>query len=213
MAHHTTQSYTSSQSHPFITEVTPDDESPPLQVEQAARARVTVGSASTWSTTVNMLATTIGAVILSVPMTMHYCGLAISCLLLGVFALASAISLHYLVHAAELTGASSYVELGSKCFGNRGRVGVLASLLLLLTAAAVTVHIILVDLALLLLRHARPHLSLHRGHIGAVVTVILVPICLPRQLNQLRYFSTASVVAIIATALSVICIPLFGGSK
>ena len=70
---------------------------------------------------VSLYATTVGAGVLSVPISYAYCGSGWGAsMLLVAFGALSAASLHFIAGAASRVGASSYLGLGERCFGLAG---------------------------------------------------------------------------------------------
>ena len=103
-------------------------------------------SSLVWSS-VNLFATTVGAGVLSVPISFAYCGSVVSGLLvLGAFCALSEASLWFLVEGAERTSTGSYLALGERCFGSAGSAAALWSLLGLLGGAMVQIFIIVIDI-------------------------------------------------------------------
>ena len=149
--------------------------------------------ADLFSVTVNLFATTVGACMLSLPLSLDYAGLWLGSAMVLFFGLVSDRSLIYLVRSARITGSASYYECGARCLGAVGAKAVLVSLGALMFAAGVTVHIILTDIVHVLL----PDLlgtaaEFARTTVAIGVTVLCVPLCMPRELQQLRWVSSAS---------------------
>ena len=100
-------------------------------------------------------------------------------LLLVGFAAASDASLIFLCDAADLTGATSYAELGERCFGRCGRASVMLCLLAMLVASVVIVLIVVTDVCAMLLTAAGlavPRLAVvrhdrHHAHHAAAASV------------------------------------------
>jgi amino acid permease len=162
----------------------------------------------------NLLATTVGAGMLSLPISFAYCGSALPALmLLGFFGMLSAASFRFIFGAAmRMEQAPSYLALGERCFGSRGSAAVLVSLMALLASAFVQVSIIVIDVAeMLLLRVFEPFEQLP----GRVLTTVLVlalvvPLCLPRDLRKLTFASTLSVACSLFTCGSIVTLSLMG---
>eukprot|EP00756_Hemistasia_phaeocysticola_P037870 Hpha_TRINITY_DN16724_c0_g9::TRINITY_DN16724_c0_g9_i1::g.78635::m.78635/K13576/SLC38A3, SNAT3; solute carrier family 38 (sodium-coupled neutral amino acid transporter), member 3 len=86
---------------------------------------------STWSISFNLVQATCGVGILSLAATFAYAGVLLG---IGVFVMTgwvTRMSVKLLLHAAILTGTSSFEALGEKCFGMRGKAAVQAFLLLM----------------------------------------------------------------------------------
>ena len=155
-------------------------------------------SSLVWSS-VNLFATTVGAGVLSVPISFAYCGSVVSGLLvLGAFCALSEASLWFLVEGAERTSTGSYLALGERCFGSAGSAAALWSLLGLLGGAMVQIFIIVIDIVHMLLSLWGAS-SLSRTTVAAGVTVLAAPLCLPHELMALRFTSSLSVGAILFT--------------
>lgn len=162
---------------------------------------------------INLYATTVGAGVLSVPICFSYCrSSTLALLLLTGFGVISAASLHFISGAAGRTGASSYLALGERCYGNAGTAAVLWSLLGLLGGAIVQMTIIIVDLTQMLIAKLLGQAP-SRALLFASVTIAAVPLCLPRELDQLRFTSSVSVVAILFTCGCIISLSLFGDGE
>ena len=98
--------------------------------------------ADLFSVTVNLFATTVGACMLSLPLSLDYAGLWLGSAMVLFFGLVSDRSLIYLVRSARITGSASYYECGARCLGAVGAKAVLVSLGALMFAAGVTVHVV-----------------------------------------------------------------------
>ena len=174
---------------------------PLLPVASAAASPL----ATVWAC-INLFATTVGAGILSVPICFGYCGSSLlALLLLAVFMVLSAASLLFIAGAAARTGAHSYLHLGERCYGRTGASFVLWSLMGLLCSAVVQVMIIIVDLAeMLLARYAPVWMAPSRTLLFVIIAALEVPLCLPRELHQLRFTSSLSVIAILFTCACIV---------
>ena len=163
--------------------------------------------ADLFSVTVNLFATTVGACMLSLPLSLDYAGLWLGSAMVLFFGLVSDRSLIYLVRSARITGSASYYECGARCLGAVGAKAVLVSLGALMFAAGVTVHIILTDIVHVLLPDLLgPAAEFARTTVAIGVTVLCVPLCMPRELQQLRWVSSASVCTILLACASVFAI-------
>ena len=163
--------------------------------------------ADLFSVTVNLFATTVGACMLSLPLSLDYAGLWLGSAMVLFFGLVSDRSLIYLVRSARITGSASYYECGVRCLGAVGAKAVLVSLGALMFAAGVTVHIILTDIVHVLLPDLLgPAAEFARTTVAIGVTVLCVPLCMPRELQQLRWVSSASVCTILLACASVFAI-------
>ena len=153
---------------------------------------------------INLFATSVGAGILSVPICFSYCGTGLALGLLALACAMSAASLRYIAGAAARTGASSYLALGERCYGEAGAAIVLWSLGALLLGALVMLTIIVIDVAEMIIGKAMPGASPSRAAIAAAVAVVSTPLCLPSELLQLRFASMLSVVAILFTCAVIV---------
>ena len=152
-------------------------------------------SATPWTCYTSLIATMIGVGILSLPISISYCGLVPGIALILSFGIASDASLQCLVRAAELTGADSYSELGGACFGRTGKRAVVLCLLALLAASAVIVHICIVDLSQSLAVSCG--FSLPRLPLALGVTPPLLALSLPWQLHNLSTAASTAIFAIL----------------
>ena len=151
-------------------------------------------SATPWSCFVSLLVTMVGVGILSLPLSVVYCGLLPGSLIIFAFAVASNKSLQFLIQAAALTDATSYADLGGRCLGAGGRRAVVGCLIALLVASAIIVFIAIADLTRSLALSAGYELE----HVPLAVSLML-PIgllSLPAQLQQLRVAASGGVLAI-----------------
>ena len=113
----------------------------PSERSEPPRAKTNVVAAI-----INLIATSVGTGVVSIPISMSYTGLMPGLLMLCGFAWLSDASLRFLALAAFSTHASSYAELGERVYGLFGRKLVLWLLLVLLFSASVTILICIVDL-------------------------------------------------------------------
>jgi amino acid permease len=157
--------------------------------------RASIPSATPWSCYSALMSTMVGIGLLSLPISIQYCGLAPGILLLVAFGAASDASLQFLVRGAELTGATSYADLGSRCYGGHGHAAVVFCLLALLFASAIIIHICVTDLAINLAASlgAGP---LPRGMWAAALSAPMLLLSLPHQLQQLQFAASGGVLAI-----------------
>ena len=153
---------------------------------------------------VNLLATLVGAGMLSLPISFAYCGSAGPAMLLLLFFCAlSAASFNFIFGAALRMEAPSYLSLGEMCFGPIGGRAVLISLLALLASAFVQVTIIVIDVWHMLL-DKYTSLEPDRLVVTGGVLLLAVPLCLPRELLQLTFASSLSVACSLFTCGSIV---------
>ena len=160
---------------------------------------------------VSLFATTVGAGVLSVPISFAYCGSSyLATLLLLAFCIASAASLRFIAGAARRTGAKSYLSLGTRCFGDAGSAAVTWSLFGLLGGAVVQMIIIVVDLLEMLLIGRGPvgDATASRPYLLVAVVLAATPLCLPHEILQLRFTSSLSVIAILFTCACIVGLAL-----
>ena len=181
------------------------------QVPLLDRAAESDGVARARAACINLVATTIGTGILSVPISLSYCGLAPGLAILAFFAILSSASLRFLSAAAALVHASSYAAIGERVFGTLGRELVLWSLLLLLAGASIQVHICITDLVEMLAERLLDQ-DIERDFLSAAITLIVTPLCMPIELHSLRHLSSASVLAILFTTGCIVTRCIVGGS-
>ena len=77
---------------------------------------------------VNLIATTVGTGVLSIPISFSYTGLIPGLVILCFFAYLSDASMRFIASASSRMHASSYAELGERVYGRSGRQLVLWSL-------------------------------------------------------------------------------------
>ena len=163
---------------------------------------------------ISLIATTVGAGVLSVPISYAYVGsVPMGTAMLVFFGVLSAASLRFIDVAANLMNASSYLNLGERCFGRAGASAVLWSLLGLLGGAFVQLSIIVIDLTEMLLAetvYAATDDTPNRFVVTAIVLICAYPLCLPRQLLQLSFTSSLSVGCILFTCFCIISLSLDG---
>ena len=163
---------------------------------------------------ISLIATTVGAGVLSVPISYAYVGsVPMGTAMLVFFGVLSAASLRFIDVAANLMNASSYLNLGERCFGRAGASAVLWSLLGLLGGAFVQLSIIVIDLTEMLLAetvYAATDDTPNRFVVTAVVLICAYPLCLPQQLLQLSFTSSLSVGCILFTCFCIISLSLDG---
>lgn len=147
---------------------------------------------------VNLIATTVGTGVLSIPISFSYTGLIPGLVILCFFAYLSDASMRFIASASSRMHASSYAELGERVYGRSGRQLVLWSLLALLVGAVVQILICIVDLIEMLAVEA-VGINISREHVTAIITLGAMPLCMPKQLHALRFLSSASVLAILFT--------------
>lgn len=105
--------------------------------------------------------------------------------------------------------------IAERTLGPLGKGFVLWSLLALLLAAAVTVHIIATDLGIVMLCDDGADSSsmrCNRKCVAAGVTLVVMPMCLPQRFEQLKYSSTGSLIALFLTCATVFSLFLRGHS-
>ena len=158
-----------------------------------------------WAT-INLVATTIGAGILSVPISFAYCGsYALAILLLFAFGVLSAASLRFIAEASDCMAAPSYFALGEACFGASGASAVLWSLLGLLGGAFVQILIVIIDLTeMLIAKWSADGCAPARPVVAFGIAILSVPLCLPTEILELRFISSASVVCILFTCACIV---------
>jgi amino acid permease len=166
---------------------------------------------------ISLVATTVGAGVLSVPISFAYCGSELAgILLLAFFGIISTASLRFIVVAAELMGAPSYLALGERCFGRAGASAVLWSLIGLLGGAFVQLSIIVVDLTeMLLATRVFQTVDYQPSRLLVTVLVLLLafPLCLQRELLQLSFASSLSVGCILFTCFCIVSLSLSGDGE
>lgn len=169
-----------------------------------------------WAT-MNMVATTVGTGVLAIPISFSFMGLAPGLVVLLGFAALSDASLRFIVAASARTGATSYADLGERCFGPTGGAVVLWSLVALLVGAFIQVHICITDLIemllSLLLDEGDARFAPRRLVVSALITCLVIPPCLMHDLSSLRFLSTASVLAILFTVGCVFSLSLSSASE
>ncbi len=151
------------------------------------------------SACVNLVATTVGTGVLSIPISFSYTGLIPGLTILCFFAFLSDASMRFIASASTQMHASSYADLGERVYGRTGRQLVLWSLLALLVGAVVQILICIVDLVEMLSVKA-VGIDVSREEVTAIITLGVMPLCMPKQLHSLRFLSSASVLAILFTA-------------
>ena len=148
---------------------------------------------------VNLVATTVGAGVLSIPISFSYTGLVPGLVILCAFAWLSDASLRYISDASALMNAGSYAELGERVYGVIGRRLVLWSLLALLVGAVIQVMICVIDL-IEMLSAKLAGFEASRNQITIGITLITIVSSMPTQLHSLRLLSSVSVLSILFTA-------------
>lgn len=152
---------------------------------------------------VNLVATTVGAGVLSIPISFSYTGLLPGLGILCAFAWLSDASLRYISSASALVNARTYAELGERVYGRTGRQLVLWSLLALLVGAVIQVMICVIDL-IEMLSVKLVGFDASRNQITATITCLTILSSMPTQLHSLRLLSSVSVLSILFTAACIV---------
>eukprot|EP01052_Picozoa_sp_SAG31_P028497 SAG31_NODE_2755_length_5141_cov_1.849266_4_plen_399_part_00 len=182
---------------------------------QLARLNQEEAQGTIFGSIVSLAATTMGAGILSLPISIYYCGLVLGVAMLILFATLSDISLLYLLRAATLSRCYGFMELGKYCFGESGRRAVVLVLVALLFAACVSLIVVMAGLF-------QPVLAAVVGctitetdtndcpwfasyaFVATACVILLYPLTLPRSLHVLECTSAAALVSILFAAVAVI---------
>eukprot|EP00126_Sphaerothecum_destruens_P007930 Sdes_comp20033_c0_seq1m12820 len=157
-----------------------------------------------WSSIGNLTATTMGAGILSLPVSFAYTGYFTGTLLLVMFAVFSDYSLVLLVKSARLCGAASLEELGFHCFGRVGAFAVKTVLMMLLFGFLIVSVIVVSDSMyplyrdfLLPLYHPLHAWFASKAFVSLLSIGLMFPLALSRTLSGLRFTSWLAVFSVV----------------
>ena len=89
--------------------------------------------------------TAMGAGILSLPVTLYYGGLVAGLIVLGIFSVLADYSLIVIVRCAKMTKEKSILAMAGNLYGRRGKIFVMAILLILLLFAQISMLIVIGD--------------------------------------------------------------------
>lgn len=150
----------------------------------------------------NLASVTLGAGIISIPSAFHTTGILMSIFYLAVVTSLTIYSIRLLVIASERTGLRTFEELSRGLFGRGGDI-VTAFLMILLCFGGAVGYIIAVgDIfsTLLTLDSTPAYLKTKSGRrlmVSVIWLCFMFPLCLPKQVNSLRYVSAVGVSFII----------------
>jgi amino acid permease len=152
-----------------------------------------------WHGVFSLVATIVGGGTLSIPWAVNKCGMVLGLSLLGLSAVACAMSVHFLLCAARRCGGlRTYDTVLQRACGWWGQVGTIWSVVVTCFLALVANQILLRQLAVPLVSSyvmKRPLEHWEALALGAGVVAPLVPLTYLRTLNSLRYVSLLSVAA------------------
>ena len=89
--------------------------------------------------------TAMGAGILSLPVTLYYGGMVAGLIVLGIFSVLADYSLIVIVRCAKMTKEKSILAMAGNLYGRRGKIFVMAILLILLLFAQISMLIVIGD--------------------------------------------------------------------
>mmetsp|Transcript_43359 Transcript_43359/g.97608 ORF Transcript_43359/g.97608 Transcript_43359/m.97608 type:complete len:496 (+) Transcript_43359:1-1488(+) len=151
------------------------------------------------SAVLNLLATTMGAGLLSLPQAFAYTGWALGIGLMLVTSFCADLSLQFLVDLGRQSGRMSFEGNAFHYLGNAGKRGLNVLLIALLFLASVAMVIIIHDLLPAFIKnmsghpdavYARPEL------VTAVCLMLIYPVCLLKDLTPLRFTSALALFCI-----------------
>jgi len=165
----------------------------PAELEHAIlRDEEPAGESSPLSATVNLLATTMGAGLLSLPHAFAKCGVGVGVLLILLCGCCNDVTLQFLVVCGRSSQLYTFEGNAQHYLGNLGRRAINGSLLLLLFLGAVSCLLIVMQLLSEFMEEAsgQPHaLYCNRYFIGVFCLCLVLPLCLREDITILRYTS------------------------
>jgi len=150
------------------------------------------GKSSPLSATLNLLASTMGAGILSLPYAFAKCGVGVGVFLLLLCSCCNDVTLQFLVICGRSSHKHTFEGNAQHYLGDLGRRAINCSLLLLLFLAAVSHLLIVMQLFSEFMEEAsgQPHaLYCNRYFIGVFSLCLILPVCLREDITFLRYTS------------------------
>lgn len=172
----------------------------------ASPKHVPSGNGSQTSATVNLLATAMGAGLLSLPKAFAHCGLIPGIGLLLMCAWGADIALQFLVVCSRSSRRNSYEGNAEHFLGTIGRRTINVLLLILLFFAAVAMVVIISQLLPKFFQEISGHSQgLVGDHyiIAALCLVLVFPVCLKEDITILRY---TSAIALVNLAYYFVCL-------
>eukprot|EP01135_Chromosphaera_perkinsii_P002591 Nk52_evm107s224 gene=Nk52_evmTU107s224 len=156
-----------------------------------------------WGSIGNLAATTMGAGILSLPVSLAYCGLYTGLGLMFLFAVFSDYSLMLLVRCAKLTNAGSLEEVGEKLYGRVG-ANIVKTVLLILLFGFMIVSVIVVSDSVMPLWQELPMFVGKGGEwyvskpfITGMCVALMFPLTMSRSLSALKFSSWLAVFSVL----------------
>ena len=170
------------------------------------------GEQSTFAaTTIGVCANLVGAGLLSLPYTLKRAGLVTGVCAMMLMCILNALSLLVIARCCDMSGAYTYLEVGRVALGRRAATAITVVMVLYTLGSCVAFTVLLGDFLPALMckdgcANLSPVLATLSGRtalIGLVSAMVLFPLALLRNLNNLRFTSTLSAVCILYTALMV----------
>ena len=153
-------------------------------------------------TSFNMVNSIVGSGVIGMPYAMATCGLPAGILLLTLVASITACTMQMIVSCGVKLGALDY-EAVMASFGPRGRLAVLASMVLLTTGAMISYVVIIGDTVGTIVAEERPSQGSRAAIIAVFSSTIVLPLCLLRDMAML---SSSSFLSLLAEVLLVLIV-------
>lgn len=161
------------------------------------------------ATIITIMANLVGAGLLSLPYTFRRSGLLVGALAMLVMAVLNTLSMVVIARCCELSGAFSYKDMAKAALGPVGGTVVTAVMAVYTLGSCVSFSVLLGDFLPALVCEdgcntpAQQLFGQREVTMVMAGVLVLYPLCLPRQLNALKYTSTLSAVCIVYTAIMI----------
>jgi amino acid permease len=161
------------------------------------------------ATVITIMANLVGAGLLSLPYTFRRSGLLVGALAMLVMAVLNTFSMVVIARCCELSGAFSYKDMAKAALGPVGGTVVTAVMAVYTLGSCVSFSVLLGDFLPALVCEdgcntpAQQLFGQREVTMVMAGVLVLYPLCLPRQLNALKYTSTLSAVCIVYTAIMI----------
>ena len=165
--------------------------------------------ASAMATGITIMANLVGAGLLSLPYTFKRSGLLVGVVAMCVMAVLNTFSMVVIAKCCELCGSYSYKDIAKAAVGPTGGIIVTAIMAVYTLGSCISFSVLLGDFIPSLICEdgcmspAQQFFGRREVTILLAGFLILYPLCLPRQLNALKYTSTLSAVCIVYTAIMI----------